>query len=534
MTELLDEQLDSVQVAPVEADREIPQFCYIENGALVWNFSPGQMQMMNSKKRRVVMVGGTRCGKSSAGPAWMYEKIREGGPGVYLVVAPTFPLLHGAALPNLIDLFQTKLKMGQMRSNPLRFVFSPEGRRKMFAGTKWEDEARNTQTIIRLAHATDPNALEAMTVKAAWLDEAGQDDFKIESWEAVERRLSLHLGPCLITTTPYDSIGWLKTRLVDPWEQSGGDHPDIDVIRLKSIDNPAFPASEYWRQRELMPFWRWDMMYNANFTMPSGLIYDIIKEIEPTHRLPRFEIPQHWPRYVGVDFGGVNTAAIFAAITPSDFMGPKGIIPANSLVFYREYHPAQAMRIKHHADAMLKGEPFIDRWLGGAKSEGQWREEFWENGVNIEEPLISDIEVGIARVYSLMAARRMYFLDDLEKFWRQVYEYRRETDPTTGDVLPEMKIVNQHSYHCLDAVRYLSSFFGEFVSDFIAQGGGERPLIEDYENMENRLNAPHGLRYHTPQTWEGTWVKSGRSKAPTPRRMDAINRIFALGKKKGF
>jgi hypothetical protein len=40
----------------------------------------------------------------------------------------------------------------------------------------------------------------------------------------------------------------------DPWQAAGRNHPTIDIINFRSIDNPAFPKEEYPTGRA---FWVW-------------------------------------------------------------------------------------------------------------------------------------------------------------------------------------------------------------------------------------------------------------------------------------
>ena len=63
---------------------------------------------------------------------------------------------------------------------------------------------------------------------------------------------------------------------------------------------------------------------------PSGLIYASFDETR--HKVPRIAIPDHWPRFLGPDFGGVNTAGIFFAQERDAYQRPTG-----RLFAYREY-----------------------------------------------------------------------------------------------------------------------------------------------------------------------------------------------------
>jgi hypothetical protein len=131
------------------------------------------------------------------------------------------------------------------------------------SGEAWAFGApQHAPTQIFFGHATDSESLESATAKAAWLDEAGQKKFRLGSWEAILRRLSIHEGRALITTTPYD-LGWLKQLLWDPWQDAKRNHPLIDVIRFDSIQNPAFPRRELERARDTLPGWKFDLFYRA-------------------------------------------------------------------------------------------------------------------------------------------------------------------------------------------------------------------------------------------------------------------------------
>jgi hypothetical protein len=78
---------------------------------------------------------------------------------------------------------------------------------------------------------------------------------------------------------------------------------------------------------------------------------------------------------MGLDFGGVNTAALFYAEEPG----------TKRLWLYREYH-AGSRTAKEHAVALLEGEPMVPFCVGGSKSEGQWRREFRMAGLPVNAP----------------------------------------------------------------------------------------------------------------------------------------------------
>lgn len=402
------------------------------NRRLKLNFHRGQWKAWQSDRRFVLVLAGTQGGKTSFGPHWLYREIQRCGPGDYLVVTPTYPLLELKALPEFLRLFDTLLQLGKYVGSPSRkFVFSEDGARRTF-GERYDPL---TPTTVIFGYAAEPESLESATAKAAWLDEAGQKRFKLGSWEAILRRLSLAMGRALITTTPYD-LGWLKQKLWDRWKK--GD-PDIDVVRFDSTENPAFPQAEFDRAKRDLPPWKFDLFYRAIFTRPAGLIYDSFDE--RLHKVPRFAIPSTWRRYLGLDFGGVNTAGMFYAEEPE----------SGRLFAYREYHHG-GRTAKEHATELLKGEPMIPTTVGGSFSEGQWRAEFAAGGLPVMPPSIKDVEVGINRVWAAHKADQILVFDDLDEYLAEKQSYSRVVG---DDGEPTEEIEDKSSFHLLDGERYI-------------------------------------------------------------------------------
>lgn len=401
----------------------------------------GQQQAMASTRRIVGVIAGTQSGKTVFGPHWLHREIMLRGPGDYMVVTPTFSLLELKALPEFVTWFQDTLHLGRYKASPIRKLeFTESGQKRMFgdSGTKYK-------TKIFFGYAADPESLESATAKAAWLDEAGQKRFKLGSYEAIRRRLSLHRGRILITTTPYN-LGWLKQQIYDKWK--AGDK-NIDVVRFESLANPLFSREEWEDAFETLPKWKFDMFYRAIFTRPAGLIFDNFDEKK--HTCPRFPIPDSWERFVGLDFGGVNTAATFYARDPK----------TNLLYLYRVYI-AGSRSAAEHVKEILKGEPLkpdgsIRKPLayGGSRSEVQWRREFRQGGLLILLPPISAVEVGIDRVYAAHQKDTIIVFDDLQHYLDEKLTYGRKLNES-GE--PTEVIEDKSSYHILDSERYIMSY----------------------------------------------------------------------------
>ena len=403
---------------------------------LRYHFHPGQLRAWDSGKRVVAVIAGARGGKTSFGACWLHREMCRAGAGDYLLAAPSYQLLEKAAAPEVEHLFGRLLGLGRLRRAPFRFEISEAGCESLWGAVP----ARRPRLLM--GHADDPDSLEAMTLKAAWLDEAGQARFRLGSWEAVQRRLAVDRGRVLISSTPY-SFGWLKQVLFDPWEKSGRDHPEIDVVTFDSLANPAFPRQEWERAQASMPAWRFDLYYRGRFSRPAGLIFDSFDTAR--HVVPRFALPDWWPRFLGLDFGNVNCAALFVALEP----------PTGRLYVYREYWPREHRSAAEHARALLAGEPMVPGAAGGSKQEEGWREAFRAAGLPVAEPALTgadSVEVGIGRVWAAFKQDRVYVFSDLAHFLDELGSYSREVDER-GE--PTEKIDGKASYHLCDAARYL-------------------------------------------------------------------------------
>lgn len=400
-------------------------------GRLDLNLHIGQSRAWQSDARFIAVLAGTQGGKTSFGPWWLWREIRRCGAGDYLAVTSSYDLFKLKMLPALRETFEHVLGLGRYWSGD-RILELADPETGVFKARR-ADDAMWGRIILRSAESG--GGLEASTAKAAWLDEAGQDAFTVDTWLAVLRRLSLALGRVLITTTLYN-LGWLKQQVYD--KATAGD-PEYAVIQFDSVDNPAFPRAEAERARRDMPGWKYNMQYRGRYERPAGLIYDSFDTTR--HIVPRFAMPDAWQRYLGLDFGGVNTVGIFYAEEPN----------TNRLYAYREYK-AGGRTAEQHTTALLAGEPMVPICVGGSHSEGQWRSEFRAGGLPVQEPDVKDVEVGINRVWGVHNRNELFVFDDLVGYLDQKGSYSRKLD-ANGE--PTEAIEHKETFHFMDAERYI-------------------------------------------------------------------------------
>lgn len=402
----------------------------------------GQAKAWRSEKRFVVVLAGSQGGKTSWGPIWLKRECDRSGAGDHLAVTANYDLFKLKMLPALRELFEHIYQCGRFWSGD-RIIELKNPETGKFEANRADDPMWGR---IILRSADTEGGLESSTAKSAWLDEAGlfRDG---NAWEAVLRRLSLSQGRILVTTTVYD-LGWMKRRLYDPWIAASKNHAEIDIINFDSTANPSFPPAEYERAKRELPLWKFNMFYRGLFERPAGAIYDCFDAVR--HIMPRFAIPDYWPRHVGLDFGGVNTAAVYLA---EELTAEPERAKTGRYIIYREYH-AGGKTAKEHAAELLRGEPRVPTCVGGSQSEGQWRQEFAQGGLPIAGPTIKDVEVGIDRVYGLIKADKLIVFGDCTRTLDDIQGYSRELD-AAGD--PTEKIANKDTYHQADALRYIAT-----------------------------------------------------------------------------
>lgn len=395
---------------------------------------PGQGRAWRSTARFLAIIAGSQSGKTSFLPWLLWREIERCGPGDYLAVTASYDLLKLKFLPALRNCFEHILRRGRYWSGD-RVIELADPERGFLA--KVATDPMWGRIILRSASAE--GGLESATAKAAILDEAGQDEFCVEHWEAVLRRLSISQGRAIIGTTPYN-LGWLKTFFYDRW--TDGD-PDYEVVQFKSIENPIFPREEYERAKATLPAWRFDMMYQGLFSRPAGVIYDCFDEV--LHLCEPVAIPSVWPVYLGVDFGGANTAVLWIAEEPG----------TDRLFVFDESLSGGKSTPQHAAELTAKatGKNLVAAW-GGAPGETQQRWDWGAAGIPMHQPTVGDLEAGIDRVTQLLREKRLKIFRSCRGLIDEIGSYRRKLDKSGQ---PTEEIEDKRRYHRLDALRYVAS-----------------------------------------------------------------------------
>lgn len=424
----------------------------IKDGSLVLNLHEGQTELWNSDARFTFITAGLQSGKTSVLPWILYREIMGfgdyagRGSGDYLAVTASFDLFKLKFLPELKKVFCDVLGIGRYwGGDRVIEIINPN--------TGKFDAERSSDAMwarIILRSAQSEGGLESATAKAAILDECGQDTFTLDDWVAIQGRLSLYQGRVFGATTVYN-LGWMKTEVYDEWKNG---NKDFKVIQFPSYINPAFPKAEYDRMEATLPEYTFAMRYKGMFAKPHGMIY---KDFQDSMLVEPFEVPRDWARVIGLDFGGANTCKLWLAENPDD----------NRWYIY-DCSLSGDMTTREHVEETKDALADIDDFTltGGAQNEGQQRTDWIDNGLDVLEPSINNVDAGIDRVVGLIKTDRIRVFNNLRGVRDELARYSRKLD---SDGEPTHIIASKRKFHRMDALRYAAVYITE--SDYDVESG---------------------------------------------------------------
>src|SRR5207245_1251149 len=131
------------------------------------------------------VFAGTQGGKTSFGPWWLWREIQEtarsGELNDYIAATASYDLFKLKFLPALRETFEHVLRIGRYWSGD-RIIELADPESGKFLASRSDDRMYGR---IILRSAAGGGGMESLTGKAALLDECGQDEFTLETWEAI-------------------------------------------------------------------------------------------------------------------------------------------------------------------------------------------------------------------------------------------------------------------------------------------------------------------------------------------------------------
>ena len=371
-----------------------------------------QLKALESAKRFILLNAGIQGGKSEVGAKWLRDEIKRywHEEGDYLVAAPTYKTLWQSTLGKFLEEADLH-RLGKFNKQDMIYLLK-NGKRVFCRSTE------------------DPNSLEAMTLRAIWLDEVGQ--MKRQVWINLQGRTAVLEGRIFMSTTPYPDYWWPVTEIIEPWKD--GDK-NYEIVEFDSIENPSFPKREYERAKKTMDSRVFAMRYEGKYVKMSGLVYPDFGTANIAECSDQSKIIT-W--LAGMDFGHNFAFVLIGRDKDGTYWQVAEIY-------------AQGGLLKEHAEAIKKlcqGKSLFGIYAD--PSEPGLMQELTVLGITPIIPGDNDVELGINRVGELIKAKRFKVshscpntIDELETY------HRRSKD----DEMSEVKIVKVKD-HAIDAVRY--------------------------------------------------------------------------------
>lgn len=387
---------------------------------------PGQEAVIDSTARFIGGVAGAQGGKTTVGAMWLCAEIwsnhEKGRYGDYLIAAPSAKIMEQSTLPKFKGVV------------PSDWVTWHEA--KQFFELPWQNPETGQKCRIYVRSTDDPDAIEGMTLLAAWLDEAGKMESPV--WVNVQARVAKFLGRVLVTTTPYASK-WIKREIADKAKRPG--EKDFAYFNWPSNMNPAFSTEEFERLRQTLPEMVFRRRHMGEFTTAEGLVYPDFDY--DTHVVKPFIIPDSWVRFGGMDFGHSQpTVVLCVAEDPQD----------HCFYVYREFYRKEAF-LKDIAN-FLNNEAlkYILADPQGAQAIAELNRFYGRSEVKAAD---NKVEIGIERIGTLLKEGRLKFFSNCVNVLDEIEDYHYPA-PTDDKADKPDKPVKKDD-HAMDSLKYAFS-----------------------------------------------------------------------------
>jgi PBSX family phage terminase large subunit len=388
-----------------------------------------------SEKPIVIMACGIQSGKTLSGAMrtkMAMHKYRDPKDN-FIIAAPTYKVMQQATLPEFLHLMRG---YGEYSKGDAVFKMNN-------GGTCYMRTASDCDSVIGITN-----------VRHIHGDEAGL--YPLYFHENLQARASFRQAPICYTTSPY-SLNWLYTDYIKkimairkkiaagvaltPDEKSVFD--EVELVQMRSKDNPYFPDEEYERKRASMDPRRFNMIYGGNFERMEGLVYDCFRE--EMHIVPAETLPDGTVFLGCVDWGYTNPACILIlAVTPNGWV-----------YLVNEFYKTQ-QTIGQMVDAAERFKKIygVTRFYCDPSSPANIVE---FNKVKLTAiPAANDIRPGIDATYELINSNKFRvfegrapnFIDEIS-----VYHYPNDDDVDADKDVKEKLPVKQFE-HSMDAFRY--------------------------------------------------------------------------------
>jgi phage terminase large subunit-like protein len=184
---------------------------------------------------------------------------------------------------------------------------------------------------------------DSRAISLAWLDEEHPEDIFNELMLRVAD--TPYGGRLLLTMTPLKGMTWVHDKFVESKLEG------FDFVSISGLDNPYVSSVKLRKATGHMSKASQDSRLFGLFTVQTGLVYPEFKR--GVHVIKPRELPAHFKRYRGIDFGVRNPFSCIWIAHDED---------TDTLHVYREYYKTEKTTQEngHMVYALSKNDPPVE------------------------------------------------------------------------------------------------------------------------------------------------------------------------------
>lgn len=247
---------------------------------------------------------------------------------------------------------------------------------------------------------------------------------------------------------------------------------------FKTSENPYVSIEELNEIKQTTDASIFRQEYEAEFVEMAGAIYPMFKK--NIHVVQNRELPSHWDKVVGMDWGMRNdTAVIYAAI--SEF----GEVYVYDMLY------GNGKTVSQWADIMKNRHDHLEvsQWVIDPAALSQAKE-FSNYGIHFisynpeTQKRINDVNIGINLVQQYLLEGKIKIFEHCETLIKQMEQYQWEPETSRLGLDPKPKPLKKDD-HAVDALRYL--VMARLVSKHVSKSKYERmdPASEQFWRSMN-------------------------------------------------
>jgi PBSX family phage terminase large subunit len=376
------------------------------------NLLPKQEDFVFSERKYPAFIGGVGSGKTKAGCIRSILWLNQWLDGV--IVAPTFPMLRDATQETFFDI---------LNEAGIKYDFN-----------KSDGVCKVGGATVLFRSADNPDRLRGPNLSWFYLDEAAM--MRELVWKVMLGRIRVKETSGWITSTPA-GMNWVYEH----WARR--EDPKYHLIHASTRDNAYLPVefvqdlvdnySQEFARQEI----------DGDFVAFEGLVYS---EFSPSvHIIPPFEIPAHWRRVRGIDYGYQNPFVCLWGALDED----------GRLYIYDEHYRAKTL-LSAHAMAIKDRPGRFDFTV--ADHDAQDNAEMQALGIDTTNAK-KEVIAGISKVKTRLKVAgdgrpRLMIVASCVNTIKELQSYRWQ--PAKDGVNAKEEPVKEYD-HAMDTLRYIVS-----------------------------------------------------------------------------